>query len=85
MIHLMIWSSMLCLSISDLDCITIYMPSFDFTISKLFPSSSSAVNPFTISFIVSELQYIFKCFFARVKSVYKELHADHETGATDNK
>ena len=26
-----------------------------------------------------------KTFIIRVRSVYKELHADHETGAADNK
>ena len=27
----------------------------------------------------------FKCFIGWLRSVYKELHADHETGAADNK
>ena len=27
----------------------------------------------------------FKLFIRMVRSVYKELHADHETGAADNK
>ena len=26
-----------------------------------------------------------QCFELKVRSVYKELHADHETGAADNK
>ena len=29
--------------------------------------------------------FIVLCFITLIRSVYKELHADHETGAADNK
>ena len=31
------------------------------------------------------MDYLDKLFSQHVRSVYKELHADHETGAADNK
>ncbi len=46
-----------------------YLQSFSFTISKLFHPDSSSEKLFTMSVIVSELQYIFKFFFARVIAV----------------
>ena len=38
-----------------------------------------------ISFITILVSYLMLFFIYRFRSVYKELHADHETGAADNK
>ena len=51
----------------------------------LFPAPEGERNLFYNYFISAPITVSFILFIMSFRSVYKELHADHETGAADNK